>query len=382
MTKPVYLKELITHLLTPTSYGDEVLVFDNSALCILEECQRKFLYAVLLSLKPPVEKPAITFGSAMHKFLEFYHAGRPFQECFEGFVRVAMAENSRIAVKREQSLDINLVSEYSMEFGYILCKKYAETHPLDKEYFTVLKDSNGKPYLETGFALDLPNGIVIGLIDGLGSINYNQRKMVVDHKTTKMNLNQSWLAQFNPNNQISTYLYAATEYLGEELTVALINAVRVKDYQRGSKEEIDRKLFNRIEVSRSPEQLEQRMRHANFQLLQIRQSIDYGLDGFPQHTQSCITKYGECEYRRLCLAKNDLMLQLLIEGSYRKQVWRPYDVFANSETENVIEVDIHNLDEIPGVPASIKKPKVDVRDKNKYLTDRGVKIENVGEIKS
>jgi hypothetical protein len=336
---------------------------DNSSLCTWEECNRKFLYNVLLSLKTPEEKVAITFGKAFHKFLELYYGGSSFETAFSGFVKTALFENSKVSVTRVESIDKGAIQEYSMEFGFVLCKKYMNTHPLDNEYFSVLKDNTNKPYLETGFALDLPNGIIIGLIDLLGVVNYNGRKVVIDHKTTKHNLNESWFSQFNPNNQLSTYLYAASDYLGEHITTAIINAIRVKDYKRGDDVDNDTKLFERRETTRSVEQLEQRMRHANFQLGQIQQSIDAGVDGFPMHTQSCESKYGSCDYRRLCLAKDNRMLEMLAQNTYKVEKWSPYEVFSENESvDKVVDVSV-NLEDF-------RKDKVDLVEKGKYLGER------------
>jgi hypothetical protein len=331
-----FLDDKIQHIISKRNA--DIIIMDNSSLSVWEECNRKFLYRVLLALKDPKEKAAITFGKAFHKFLEWHHSGHTFLESYEQFVLVANTERSRITVTKDESIDNNQKQEYSLEFAFILCKKYADTHPLDREYFTPMKNADGEVYLEMGFAMDLLNGIIIGLIDGLGVINSTKREIVVEHKSTGYNINASYLADFNPNNQVSTYLYAASELLGRPITTALINVIRVKDYKRGDKEDNDTKLFGRIETHRDTEQLEQRMRHANFQLGQIKQSIDAGLDGFPMHTQSCRTKYGECEYRKLCMCKNDTMIQILAESVYVTEPWSPYEVLEG--VEKVVEIDV------------------------------------------
>jgi hypothetical protein len=350
----MYLLNQLRHV-----YRDDILTTDNSSLCIWEECNRKFLYRVLLNLRDPEEKLAISFGKAMHSFLEFYYGGFDFETSFGAFVKTATRDNTKIQIRRVDSVNASQMMEYSVEFGYVLCKKYVESHPLDREYFEVLKDSDGKPYTETGFAIDLPNGIIIGLIDLMCRTRYNNRKVISDHKTTKHNLNATWLSQFNPNNQVSTYLYAASDYMGEPVTTAIINAIRVKDYSRGDVEENDKRLFHRIETTRTMAQLEQRMRHANFQLGQIQQSIAAGVDGFPMHTQSCNTKYGDCEYRRLCESQDDRMLQLMAETTFKVEKWVPYEVLEDSNTEKVITIDVNLEDHM--------KDKVDVIEKIKYI---------------
>jgi hypothetical protein len=363
---PTYLLSKLRHV-----YRNDIVIMDNSSLCVWEECQRKFLYRSLLSLKEPEEKAAITFGKAFHKFLELYHSGFDFMTSFEGFVRTAHADNSKITVSRKECIAEDQIQEYSMEFGFVLCKKYMQTHPLDSEYFDVLCDADNKPYVETGFALDLPNGILTGLIDLLCRVKYNSRNAICDHKTTKMNLNLSWKSQFNPNNQMSKYMYAASDYLmdqlhGEWITTAIINAIRVKDYKRGNTEDNDKQLFDRIETTRSIEQLEQHIRHTNFQLGQIQQSIDAGIDGFPMHTQSCNTKYGDCEYRRLCLAKDDHMLQMLAETTYVVEAWSPYDILGEAKEgpEKIVTIDVDLEDRL--------KDKVDLVEKSKYIEDKMV----------
>jgi hypothetical protein len=328
-----YLQNRINHI-----YRRNIIVMDNSSLSVWEECNRKFLYKVLLSLKLPQEKPALTFGKSFHKFLEYYHAGFSFENAVEQFVIVATNEKSKIKTSRADSIENGIDPEYSLEFGFMLCKKYAETHPIDREYWEPLYDHEGKAYLEMGFAVDLPNGIIIGMIDGLGIIRSSRKKIVAEHKTTKYSINSQYLSDFNPNNQVSTYLYAASELTSHQIDTALINVIRVKDYKRGDPEENVDKLFRRIEVSRTVEQLEQRMRHANFQLNQINQSIEAGLDGFPMETRSCRTKYGECEYRMLCMSGSEKMLEIMAETTFQVDVWQPYKVFE--DVKQVVEINV------------------------------------------
>lgn len=360
----LYLNSLIQPYYNRLQKSDYTLVMDNSSLSVWEECNRKFLYKILLALKNKDEKVEITFGTAYHKFLELHHSGDyTFQECFEAFCKSAFKVNSRIAATRQQAVDSGLLQEYSAEFGYILCKKYSQLHPLDKEYFIILRDSENKPYTETGFALDLPNGILIGLIDGIASIpSANNKIIVVDHKTTKYGLTNTWFDNFNPNNQMSKYLAAASEYFGQKINTALINAIRVKDFKRGDPEENTEKLFGRIETYRSDEQLELHLRHANYQLKQINNSILEGLAGFPMETNSCHTKYGECEYRKLCMARSDFMIQLLAEGQYVEQRWSPYEVFEDSDTQKVVEVqfDINKA----------KAEKIDVKKTDEFINEK------------
>jgi len=357
-----YLNDNLTNIICAEKNPD-VIVMDNSSLSVFEECQRKFLYRVLLSLHEKVEKVSLTFGTAFHKFLELYYTGDyTFDVCFEAFCKSAFKKNSRIATTRQLAIDSGLLQEYSAEFAFILCKKYKEYHPLDKEYFTVLRDSSGLPYTETGFALDLPNGIIIGLIDLLGKINYNNKLVVIDHKTTKSLLSDKWKAQFNPNNQISKYLFAASEYLGQPVNTALINGIRVKDYKRGDPTETSDKLFDRVETERTDSQLIQHMSHVNYQLKQISQSISEGVDGFPMETNSCMGKYGECEYRRLCMCKNDLMLQLLVEGSFDIVKWSPFELFEDSDTKKVVEIDLkENLSAVD---------KIEVKETDKFINEK------------
>jgi hypothetical protein len=332
----LYLEDKVQHILSKRN--PDLLISDNSSLSVWSECNRKYLYRVILSLRDPLEKVSLSFGKAFHSFLENYYKGKPFEECFAAFTLTATKGNSQITVTKDESIENGKDQEYSLEFGFLLCKKYAEQYPLEREYFTPMRDTAGEHYLEMGFALDLVNGIIIGLIDGLSLVNATQQPLVLEHKTTKYNINSSYFSDYNPNNQVSTYLYAASELLGKPVTTALINVIRVKDYKRGTPAENDEKLFGRLETSRDPEQLEQRMRHADFQLGQIKQSIAAGIDGFPMETQSCRTRYGECEYRKLCMAKTDAMLEILAETTYISKTWSPYHVLEG--VEKVVEIDV------------------------------------------
>lgn len=338
----------------PLYMRNNVLCMDNSSLGTYMECPRKFLYRCILSLKSPMEKPAITFGTAFHSALEAYYSGKPFEDCLFEFGKEAMKERSKISITMDAGTDIGQLGEYSLQFGHLLLKKYVDMHPLEHETFDIIRNDNGDYYLEQGFAIDLPHGILIGKIDGMGTKRVNKRKLVLENKTTKQCLNTTYLSGFNPNTQVSAYLYAAAIFLGELPECAIINAIRVKDYKRGDPEKNDEKLFVRIETKRTEQQLEQHIQHVNFLMSNVLVSIEHGLDGFPQHAPfSCNTKFGECEYKPLCMCDNEVMIERLAETAFVTQVFEPYEVFEN--VKKIIEID------------TTRDNKVDVREKEEFI---------------
>jgi hypothetical protein len=270
------------------------------------------------------------------------------------FGKEAMKERSKISITMDAGTDIGQLGEYSLQFGHLLLKKYVDMHPLEHETFDIIRNDNGDYYLEQGFAIDLPHGILIGKIDGMGTKRVNKRKLVLENKTTKQCLNTTYLSGFNPNTQVSAYLYAAAIFLGELPECAIINAIRVKDYKRGDPEKNDEKLFVRIETKRTEQQLEQHIQHVNFLMSNVLVSIEHGLDGFPQHAPfSCNTKFGECEYKPLCMCDNEVMIERLAETAFVTQVFEPYEVFEN--VKKIIEID------------TTRDNKVDVREKEEFI---------------
>jgi hypothetical protein len=325
---------------------NKILTLDNSALELFATCPRKFWYRIIQHLVPKKQKLSLSFGASIHAALFEYYSGKPTKDCLKAFIEEAMKEGSKIAKYADDAAEAGQKVEYSLEFGVALMTKYIEQHPLETEDFKPMLDSDGKPMLEVGFAVELEHGLYIGKIDGIG--NYRGDPGIMEHKTTGFTLS-SYLKWLNPNSQITGYLKAVKDYLGLDTAKCVANIIRVKDYKRGAPEDNDQKLFMRTIVERSPQQIDSRFRQIDLQMQLIQQFLDGGIDNFYMNAPFACNAMGECVYKPLCAVKDDSdkeLVQMIVDGSYKKEEWSPWDM----EPKKVINADgTQDVQQIVGV---------------------------------
>ena len=112
--------------------------------------------------------------------------------------------------------------------SFLFLGLYYKRFPIAQEEFEVVTNAQGKPYLETGFAIDLGgNKVFTGKIDAIVRMKKSGRLWIVDHKTTQKLLNEFYFKTYSLHNQVTGYLWAVRELLGEEPEGCIINALRI-----------------------------------------------------------------------------------------------------------------------------------------------------------
>jgi hypothetical protein len=143
-------------------------------------------------------------------------------------------------------------------------------------------------------------------------------------------LNKDYLAKFNPNNQVTTYLLPISILIGKTAKGAIINNLRVKEYKR---EWQDNKLFVRTRTTRTPGQVADRVAQIKCKMAEIKTAAKKGFCAFSMNAPNgCSAFFKRCEYEQLCIAQPDLR-QYFLSG-YRSDKWFPYEELK--EVERVI----------------------------------------------
>ena len=204
MTQPTQPTQPTSTSHHPRRYSTEAeaYIYDNSALATYNTCPRKYYLLDVLGITSLEEKPALTYGSAMHEALYHYYKGDDTNTCLKAFIKRAKMEGSSIPE------EYNPKEEYSVEWGVFLLEKYFQARPIEKEPWEVIENSKGEPYLEVGFFLDAGTGIYAGKIDMLVRHKETGLIHIIDHKTTKRILNQYYWDTYDPNNQVTGYFWA------------------------------------------------------------------------------------------------------------------------------------------------------------------------------
>jgi hypothetical protein len=301
----------------------EKLTLDNSILNVFALCPRKFLYRKVLNLVPLKVSSALSFGTAFHAGLESYYSGKDPVAVLKAFADAAKLEASTLALTRNEAKENGMKEEHSIEFGLDLMMKYMDRYPLKNENFQIMKKVDGKSMLEVGFALHLNNGTMIGKMDGV-----IDTPGLMENKTTGSYINADFLSQFTVHNQISLYLAALRDLLGKTPKNCLVNVIFVKDYKKPT-EKKDENLFRRVTVSRTDDQLDQTIRQLEFRINQIKNFLRIGFDAFYQNApDACRSHFHTCEYAILCQSQEKELIEMLMAGSFREEIWEPYDLEA------------------------------------------------------
>lgn len=257
-------------------------IYDYSGLSQWMLCQRKWYWYAVRDLVLDVPHAALTFGAAIHKGLEGWFQGGTVEDML-GMYRQEIIERGGIPAD----------SLRTEEKGEIILKAYAKQWPRP-EPFKVLAT-------EQAFVLEMADGSKLaGRMDGV--VEWDDRILVLEHKTTSGGIGSYYFKQFTPNIQVDVYAYACRRIFGR-CDGVLVDALQVCKTKEG---------FARDVQDRTPEDL------ARFEKQYLRLVADIeakdeadGREVFVQNQLAC-TYFGECPYRTLCMYNNDG----LIEGRY------------------------------------------------------------------
>lgn len=256
--------------------------YSYSALSAWMLCQRRFYWGYVRGLVLDVPAAAPHFGQAIHAGLERWFATRDQAACLTTFAT------------KMQDAPPDLLR--TLEKGELILKGYIRQWP--EEPFKILAN-------EVEFQLPMADGsTLIGRVDRV--IQWGDRILVKETKTTSGGVGAAYFKQFSPNLQIDIECYAvAKDPRWGHCEGALIDAIQVCKTKEG---------YARDLQDRTPEDL------TRFEARYLRIVSDLeaaarqgqGRELYLQNQLMC-TYYGECPYRRLCLYNNDG----LIEGHYK-----------------------------------------------------------------
>ena len=312
----------------PDVAEDELFILDNSSLTRFMTCPRKFYYSNTEKLTEEKEGEALTAGSACHEYLQAMWAGKSQDDCMDAFVDY---------IKRPTSADIDIRideetsgkrggQKYSVEWLLFILELYYKRFPIYNEEFEVVTNAQGKPYLETGFAIDVgQNKVFTGKIDAIVRMKKTGRLWIVDHKTTQKILNDFYFKTYTLHNQITGYLWAVRELLGEEPEGCIINALRIAQLKRGTVDALVEKIFCRAQTFRKPAQIQEREYEVSTMISIIASLASQGKHAFYKNApDGCNAYYRDCEFLPLCMSSDDYVHDEIKKANYVTKVWEPH----------------------------------------------------------
>ena len=278
---------------------------DSTSLGWFKMCPRLYQYSMIEGWRSKHVSIDLSFGLEYHKGLETYDRqrteGRSHDEAVLHIVREAL-----ISTVTWEDLDPNKNRASLVRSLIWYCEEFADDHAK-----TLILD-NGKPAVELSFTTPLEwkigdqNYLLCGHIDRL--VEFTGGTFVLDHKTSKATLSQSYFSNFEPDNQMSLYSLASQIVWKAPVRGVIIDAAQIA---------VGFTRFERGITYRTEAQLEE-------WLTDLRKWLDlaerYAEDGYyPMNDRSCRF----CTFKKIC-SKDPSVRQVFLESDFsREEPWNP-----------------------------------------------------------
>lgn len=301
---------------------------DNFALTMFQTCPAKYALRIKQGWTPRRRSAALGFGGAIHEGLAEWYRTKDLERAFTAIVK-AWPNESPVDDYRTREKCLQVMNEYVKHYP--------------SENFNIVQGPSG-PLIEVPFTLDtgleLPSELSWlkekasdlpfpdynepieygGIFDGL--IEFSGTVYVFEHKSTSM-LGSTYFNQFKPNNQVTGYVWAASQLSGRKVGGAMINALGV--YKAG------KTRFERHLTGRFPVEIEEWLENVRRVCIQIKTAE---LNGHWTKSTNACTLYGMCEFYSVHSLGHAAERQKRLEMDYVVEHW-DYEKRGGTEVTSV-----------------------------------------------
>jgi len=290
--------------------------WDSVSLGELKTCPRKYYYTIIEGWQPILRSDHLTFGIHYHRALELYDhrkaEGQSHNDALDCAVKYCLEET---VVRLPGDRWRPWTSQEPNKNRETLLRTvvwYLDQFEQDAAQTIILQ--NSKPAVELSFRfeidyqIDSQPALLCGHLDRI--VEFTGKKFVLDHKTTKYNIDDRYFAQFNPDNQMSLYSLAAQIVYGEPVRGIIIDAAQVL---------VNSSRFLRGFTFRHKSETDEWLSEVNYWLAQAQHFAQSGV--WPKNDKSC-GFYGGCPFREVC-ASAPSFRETLLNASFRRRVWDP-----------------------------------------------------------
>lgn len=318
----------------PSNYSTQILgmqvAWDSTTIHDLKTCPRKYFYRHVLGYSTISEAVDLKFGILIHKGIETYWKVRYeieqslgndtyFPEVHKASVRAAIRVIFEESGKRDSEGNWrpwNTSNEYKnwpnlvRTLVWYFCKY--RNDPLK-----TITLNNGKAAVELSFRLNIEIDTAAGEpIQYSGHLDRAAEDAmgvyVVDAKSTKYTLSDSWMAQWNPHWQMTGYNFGGNVILEKPVKGVIIDAMQIcKHYTE----------FGRGMTHRTTAQLDSWLDDMHYWMSAAQTFAMAG--NWPMNDTACY-KYGPCDYIGVCTDQPRNMLAAL-KADFSKKRWNPLD---------------------------------------------------------
>lgn len=263
-------------------------------------CPAKYDLRMRQHLVPLRRKPSLSFGGVLHEALaEWYRSGdkaKSFQMIEDHWPEVMPSEDFRTKAYAHKVLAAYML-EYPEETWKVL---QGAEGPIVEQAFTV----------DTGLKTEDGETILYGGIIDVGC-QFGDMLYVVDHKTTTvLGDGNYYFQQYNPDNQMTGYIWGLRQLTNQRVGGAIVNAIGI--YKSGDVR------FKRQITTRNDYQIAEWLEGVRLKCNEIRRAEKSGI--FRLETTQC-TNYGLCDYHSIHVLNDPVARQKRLEQDYIKSEW-------------------------------------------------------------
>lgn len=277
---------------------------DNFALSNHQACPAKYDLRIRKGWQVRSKSAALGFGGAIHAGLADRYRGGSLHSSLSA-IHSAWPVSHPVDDYRDLNKALRVMEEYADEYPRETFDVvgFPEVPMIEIPFSIQLTQDDGTPVLTDGGQEIFYGGIFDGLVEWTGQV------YVFEHKSTSQ-LGDYYFDQFKPNNQITGYVWAATQLTGRPVAGAVINAIGV--YKVGKTK------FKRQITSRSADDLRAWVTNIQASASEIEWHEKRGY--WPQRNVSC-TQFGRCEFHQVHVLANPHDQQRRLETDYVIEHW-------------------------------------------------------------
>lgn len=298
---------------TNTSFdGDFQFVWDSVSINALKTCPRYYEWSIKKGYQLDPQPSTLSFGIYFHRAVEYWHKllahGMDKENALLRIVRLAGLLGEQIVPGR---------SERTKETLLRAVVWYLDQFKDDMAETT--KRPNGEPAVEYSFMIPLikikgQQTFLAGHFDRI--VMFMDKLFICDYKTTKMQLNTKFFAQFKPNTQVQGYLAAAHIIGGTSSVLPTKPAGLIID---GIQLGVNYARFHRSVINYSKMEIDSYLADLEHWITWAHTLAD--AKHWPANETSC-SNYGGCVFRSICSetpAKHERMLK----NNFHVKIWDP-----------------------------------------------------------
>lgn len=290
------------------------LFWDSTSIGALKTCPRYYQLSILEGWQPRETSVHLIFGIHYHSALEYYDhlrfGGMDYEQALREVVRKVLTITWDAKKNRPWISDDPNKNRLTLLRSVVWYLDQFRDDPIE-----TVRLANGKPAVELSFRFDSgytssqgESIMLCGHMDRLATMN--GKPYVLDRKTTKSTINQSFFDKFSPDNQMTLYAFAGQVVYGIPVEGIIVDGAQIaQTFTR----------FLRGAVPRSEAVLEEWFYDFG-QYLAIAETFAAN-NYWPMNEKSC-GNYGGCPFRKIC-SMSPASRETWLKADFHKRIWDP-----------------------------------------------------------